>query len=78
MDRKRPTHDELLGLWKLALDSPHGIEVTTDDRLLLRQQLYRARAAEPTEMFDNLAIAMIKDPTVLWIITKGDLSDGET
>lgn len=33
-----------LALWRMAEASPLGIRITTDDRDLLRQQLYRARA----------------------------------
>ena len=71
------THDELISLWKAALDSPHGIEVQCDDRKLLREQLYRARAAEPTEAFDNLSVAMVKDERLLYIVTRGDLGNGK-
>ena len=60
-------HSEYLAIWDAALAAPHGLEVQTDDWKLMQQHLYRARAAEPTDKYDNLAISAGAIENTLWI-----------
>ncbi len=60
-------HSEYLAIWDAALAAPHGLEITVDDAKLMMQHLYRARAAEPTDKYDNLAISSGAVENTLWI-----------
>ena len=51
-------------LWTRALSHPIGIAVTTNDRTLLRQQLYRARPSE------DFSIAFPEKEDELWIVRR--------
>ena len=51
-------------LWTRALASPIGIVITTNDRVLLRQQLYRARPSE------DFSIAFPEKEDELWIVRR--------
>ena len=54
----------IYSLWTRALSSPVGIAVTTDDRVLLRQQLYRARPN------DDFSLAFPEKEDEIWIVRR--------
>ncbi len=56
-----------LELWLLALRSPDGVCIETNDRHLLKQQLYRARKEEGNPLLDELMIVLPVEETELWI-----------
>lgn len=60
----------LLGEWYRALQSDIGIILNTDDRRLLRDQLYRARADSCDEDLKQLTIAFVENPNEVWIVWK--------
>jgi len=62
-----PSH---LELWLTALKSPNGICIETNDRQLLRQQLYRIRSEAKNALLDGLTIVLVREETELWIIHK--------
>jgi hypothetical protein len=64
---------DLLSLWYEALNAPHGLGVRTDDRQLLRQQLYACRSGY--DELTNYAIIFPQDEEELFIIKKRG-SDG--
>lgn len=65
--RKEP---ELLDLWRAALSCTVGLAVSTNDRKLLQQQLYRARAQEGSVELDQLLISIPDIDGELWIAKK--------
>lgn len=67
---KNAWQSELLSLWQKGLNSPAGLSIKTDDRQLLRQQLYGARADYQGEEFDCLVILASKDEQELVIVRR--------
>lgn len=66
-----PDDKHLIALWQQALKQPAGLAIPTDDRLLLKQQLYRARAASDITELGNLAIVMPETPeNEIWIVRR--------
>lgn len=68
-----PTQTELLAMWNNALAVRKGISIHTNDRVLLRQQLYRVRDGlnpEDKEPFMSLAVVFPNTDGVLWIVKK--------
>lgn len=59
-----------LELWIAALNSPHGKLIKTNDRGLLRQQLYRVRKEQGNPLLDAMVITYPIDETELWIMHK--------
>lgn len=62
--------DHLIRYWENALRQPLGIKINTSDRVLLRQQLYRARdGLANKEDFKGLTVTLPKTPkNQIWII----------
>jgi DNA-binding phage protein len=60
----------LLNLWLAALKSQVGISIQTDNRALLRQHLYRARAEAKDPKLDALLIVVPAKEDELWIVRK--------
>ena len=60
----------LIDLWQAAFDDEVGIAVPTDNRNLLRQQLYRARAEARNPDFDDIVILLPENETELWLVHK--------
>lgn len=63
---------ELESLLLAALNSPHGIEVTTSDPELLRQKLYAVRRKRPGEFPVSFVIPPVNSASTLWIVRKPD------
>jgi DNA-binding phage protein len=60
----------LVELWQVALNSEFGIAIATDNRPLLRQHLYRARAEANNPEFDQLVMIMPENEGELWLVHK--------
>lgn len=60
----------LLELWLEALNMPVGLAVQTNDRALLRQQLYRERSEAKNEELARLTIIFPIIEGELWIVHK--------
>jgi len=58
----------LLDLWEAALRAEVGIGIPTDNRALLRQHLYRARAEAKDPRFDKLTLLMPERPDEVWLV----------
>jgi hypothetical protein len=58
----------LIDLWQAALDDEVGIAVPTDNRALLRQHLYRARAEANNPEFERIVIILPENETELWLV----------
>lgn len=60
-----------LELWLTAIKSPKGIIIDTNDRTLLRNQLYKVRREAKNPILDIVCIIFPKEPkTELWIVHK--------
>lgn len=59
---------DLLSLWHRALLASHGICISSPDRQLLREQLYRVRKEAANEELTTLVIIFPADSTQLWIV----------
>ena len=60
----------LLDLWLQALNLPVGLAIVSNDRALLRQQLYRVRAEVKNIELDRLTIIHPEKEDELWIVHK--------
>jgi hypothetical protein len=58
----------LLELWERALKSRFGVEIGTDNRVLLRQHLYRARVGHPE--YDNIVVVVPEQDDQIWLVHK--------
>lgn len=62
----------LLSWWLRALTEPHGLAIKTDDRQLLRQQLYRARGESNNPLLSEIVLLFPLTPAdELWLVKKG-------
>lgn len=62
---------ELIDYWRAALGSSKaGLAISTNDRKLLQQQLYRARAQAGEPELDALIISIPDIDGELWIVKK--------
>lgn len=60
----------LLGLWQYALQAEVGIAIPTDNRKVLRQHLYRARAEANDPRLEELVMIMPAKEDELWLVHK--------
>lgn len=60
----------LLDIWEAALNSDVGVAVPTDNRKLLQQHLYRARAEAQDPRLERIVIVMPEDERELWLVHK--------
>jgi len=60
----------LLEYWQKALTLETGLAIETDDRVLLRQQLYRARGEAADPELEQLVIIFPMAENKLWIVRK--------
>jgi hypothetical protein len=60
----------LLDLWITALKSKVGISIQTDNRTLLRQHLYRARAEAKNPKLDELVMLIPAKEDEIWLVHK--------
>lgn len=66
----------LLEFWLAALKAEVGIAIQTDNRKLLRQHLYRARAEANNPELDNLVMMLPEQEDELWLVHKDADSSG--
>ena len=60
----------LVDLWLRALKSEFGLAITTDNRMLLRQHLYRARAESGNADLDQLVMVLPEEPDQIWLVRR--------
>ena len=60
----------LLEIWEAALRCEVGIAVSTDNRKILQQHLYRARAEANDPRFEQLVIILPENEDELWLVHK--------
>lgn len=56
----------LIDLWEQAFNSKHGVEIGTDNRPLLRQHLYQARAGK--DRYDDMVMVMPEQDNLIWLV----------
>jgi hypothetical protein len=69
-------NDPLCDLWQTALDAEVGICIETDDRGLLRQHLYRARALADNPKFENITMILPEKENEIWLVKKNAHGNG--
>ena len=57
-------------LWLAALRAETGIAIPTDNRAVLRQHLYRARAEANDPRLDDLVMIMPEKEDEIWLVHK--------
>lgn len=57
-------------LWSRAKQSQLGVAILTNDRQLLREQLYRVRANSGHVFWEDLVITFPANEKELWIVHK--------
>lgn len=60
----------LLELWLAALKAEVGIAVPTDNRAVLRNHLYRARAEANNPELDQVVMILPENENELWLVRK--------
>lgn len=60
----------LCSLWQAALKEEVGLAIVTDNRGLLRQHLYRARAQEANPDFEKIVIILPEKEDELWLVKR--------
>jgi hypothetical protein len=58
----------LVDLWLKALKSKFGLSVTTDNRMLLRQHLYKARAEAGNPDLDSIVLVLPEPQDQIWMV----------
>jgi len=66
----------LIELWQAAVEAEVGIAIETDNRQLLRQHLYRARAEAENPEFDDIVMILPDNETEIWLVHKDADSPG--
>ena len=59
---------QLIEYWVQAEDAVIGVAITTDNRMLLRQHLYRARAESGRSDLDNIVIVLPEKEDEIWLV----------
>lgn len=62
--------NDLLEYWQAVLQLTVGIALSTDDRQLLRQQLYRARTEAKDLSLEGIVILFPEKEDELWLVRK--------
>lgn len=60
----------LIELWEAALKSKVGIAIPTDNRAVLRNHLYRARAEANNPELDQVVMILPEREDELWLVRK--------
>jgi len=60
----------LIDLWRQARDADIGVVITTDNRGLLRQHLYRARAEAGDESLEDIVVVLPDKEDEIWLVHK--------
>lgn len=68
--RSRPEADDLQVIWNAALKAQLGVVICTNDRRLLRQQLYMCRKAMGDEKLNSFSLHTPETPNELWIVNR--------
>ena len=58
----------LIDYWQQAFDAEIGVCIETDNRALLRQHLYRARAEADKPEFDNIVVVLPEQEDQIWLV----------
>lgn len=58
----------LLEYWLLALKSKVGVAIPTDNRAMLRQQLYKARYEAKDPRLDDIVMIIPKKEGEIWLV----------
>lgn len=66
----------LLEYWLLALRSKVGVAIPTDNRAMLRQQLYRARYEAKDPRLDDIVMVIPEKEDEIWLVHKDADSRG--
>jgi hypothetical protein len=66
----------LLEYWLLALRSEVGIAIPTDNRAMLRQQLYRARYEAKDPRLDDIVMIIPQKEDEIWLVHRDADSRG--
>lgn len=67
----------LIELWLAALRAEVGVAIPTDNRALLRNHLYRARAEANNSMLDQIVMILPEQEDEIWLVHK-DADGGGT
>lgn len=70
MRRKADAGNDLQEIWLSALRSSHGLAISTDDRRLLKQQLYATRKAMDDPRLEKFSIHTPETEGELWIVNR--------
>lgn len=60
----------LLDLWLAAFKSPYGVAIQTDNRMLLRQHLYKARLESDKPELESMMMVLPEQADELWLVHK--------
>ena len=60
----------LVDLWLKALRSEFGLAIETDNRMLLRQHLYRARSEANRPELDSIVLMLPEQSNQIWLVHK--------
>lgn len=60
----------LVDYWLLALRSKDGVLIETDNRMLLRQHLYRARAEANNPDLESIVLVLPEQSNQIWLVHK--------
>ena len=60
----------LVDLWLKALHSRDGVVIETDNRMLLRQHLYRARAEANNPELESIVLVLPEQANQIWLVHK--------
>lgn len=66
----------LIKYWEAAYNAEYGIAIPTDNRGLLRQHLYRARAEFQDPRFDEIVMIIPEKEDEIWLVHKDADSSG--
>ena len=68
----------LIELWLAALKAEVGIAIPTDNRALLRSQLYKARAEANNPDLEDITMIMPEQEDEIWLVHKDADNTGGT
>lgn len=60
----------LLELWEKAYSSPVGIAIPTDNRNVLRNHLYKARAEANRPELEDVVMILPENENEIWLVRK--------
>ena len=60
----------LVDLWLAALKEERGVAIVTDNRSLMRQHLYKARAEARDPDLDSLVMILPEKEDEIWLVHK--------